>query len=144
MKTFFSIVLSLALSGLSQAATPSPVGQWQTIDDETGEAKSLVTLWLKNGELMGRIDTLLNPEEPIPICEECSGARKNQPVEGMTFVWGLTENGDQWDGGTILDPGNGKEYKARIRLIDQGASLEVRGYVGFALIGRTQMWQRLP
>ena len=81
MKTFFSIFLCLALSGLSQAATPSPVGQWQTIDDETGEAKSLVTLWLKNGELMGRIDTLLNPEEPIPICEECSGARKNQPVE---------------------------------------------------------------
>ncbi|WP_320823570.1 DUF2147 domain-containing protein [Reinekea sp.] len=144
MKTFFSIFLCLALSGLNQAATLSPVGQWQTIDDETGAAKSRVTLWLKNGELLGRIDTLLKPEEPNPICDECKGTRKNQPIEGMTFVWGLTENGKQWDGGIILDPGNGKEYKARLRLTDQGERLEVRGYIGFALLGRTQIWQRLP
>jgi len=144
MKKIFSLVLCLALAGLSQAATPSPVGQWQTFDDETGAAKSQVTLWLKNGELLGRIDTLLNPEEPNPICDECKGARKNQRIEGMTFVWGLTENGTQWDGGIILDPSNGKEYKARLRLTDQGERLEVRGFIGFALLGRTQTWQRLP
>jgi len=144
MKKIFAISFFLALSSLNQAATLSPVGQWQTIDDETGTAKSMVTLWLKNGELLGRIDTLLNPEEPNPICDECKGARKNQRIEGMTFVWGLTENGEQWDGGIILDPSNGKEYKARLRLTDQGERLEVRGFIGFALLGRTQIWQRLP
>jgi len=144
MKKFLSLVFCLALAGMNQAAPQSPVGQWQTIDDETGAPKSRVTLWLKDDKLLGRIDTLLNPDEPNPICDECKGARKDQPIEGMTFVWGLTENGVQWDGGIILDPGNGKEYKARLRLIDQGERLEVRGYIGFALLGRTQIWQRLP
>ena len=60
----------------------------------------------------------------------------------MTFVWGLTQKGDSWKGGTILDPNNGKEYKAKITLGDDGQTLEVRGYVGVAALGRTQVWQR--
>lgn len=135
---FMSTMMSFAL-----ADGHSPEGTWRTIDDETGEAKSLVTVWIEDGELMGRIDTLLNPSEPNPTCDDCKGQRKGQPIEGMTFVWGLEQDGDEWNGGTILDPANGKEYKAKVQLTDGGSKLEVRGFIGFALIGRTQVWERV-
>lgn len=121
----------------------SPEGTWRTIDDETGEPKSLVSVWIENGELRGRIEKLLNPSEPNPRCTECKGEHKDQPIEGMTFLWGLTEKGDKWKGGTILDPANGKEYKAKVELTEDGMLLDVRGYIGLAAIGRTQTWQRV-
>ena len=142
MKKILISLMTLTVSAWLHAAALSPVGEWKTIDDETGEAKSYVTIWIEDGELMGRIDTLLNPSEPNPKCEDCKGKRKNQPIEGMTFVWGLTQDGEEWTGGTILDPSNGKEYKAKLKVIEDGAKLEVRGFIGFALIGRTQIWEK--
>ncbi|MDX1341653.1 MAG: DUF2147 domain-containing protein [Reinekea sp.] len=142
MKKILSTLLLMTWASISMAASMSPEGVWKTIDDETGEEKSIVTVWIENGELMGRIDTLLNPSEPNPTCDDCKGKRKGQLIEGMTFVWGLTQDGDEWKGGTILDPGNGKEYKAKLKVIDNGTKLEVRGFIGFALIGRTQVWER--
>ncbi|MEO7071478.1 MAG: DUF2147 domain-containing protein, partial [Rhodanobacter sp.] len=67
---------------------------------------------------------------------------KDKPIEGMTFMWGLTRNGNVWDGGKIVDPKSGKEYKVKLTLTNGGNSLDVHGYVGFALLGRTQTWQR--
>lgn len=142
MKKILVAALALSLSALLQAASLSPIGEWKTVDDETGEAKSYVTIWVEDGELMGRIDKLLDPEDDDAKCEECKGKRKNQPIEGMTFVWGLEQDGDEWNGGIILDPGNGKEYKAKLKVIENGAKLEVRGFIGFALIGRTQVWEK--
>jgi len=142
MKKILSTLLLMTWASISMAASMSPEGVWKTIDDETGEEKSIVTVWIENGELKGRIDTLLNPSEPNPTCDDCKGKRKGQLIEGMTFVWGLTQDGDEWKGGTILDPGNGKEYKAKLKVIDNGTKLEVRGFIGFALIGRTQVWER--
>ena len=121
----------------------SPEGHWATIDDETGEVKSHVVIWLENGELKGKIEKLINPEEPNPVCEACKGKLKNQPITGMTFIWGLKKKGEEWQGGRILDPANGKEYKAKIKVIDEGKALEVRGFIGLSLIGRTQTWQRI-
>lgn len=137
------LTLSLFIAASFGFATDSPEGQWRTIDDETGEARSLVTVWIENGELKGRIDKLLNPSEPNPVCDECKGSRRNKPIEGMTFVWGLEKSGDEWKGGTILDPGNGKEYKAKVSVTEGGSKLEVRGFIGFAVIGRTQVWERV-
>lgn len=117
-------------------------GNWRTIDDETGEARSVLSLWVDNGELKGKVVSLINPDEPNPVCEKCQGKRKNQPIEGMTIIWGLKQMDNQWSGGTILDPSNGKEYKAKLALGEGGNTLEVRGFIGFALIGRTQIWQR--
>lgn len=142
MKKILTTLLLLSFSVFASAASLSPEGKWKTIDDETGEAKSLVTVWIEDGELMGRIDKLIDPTEPNPKCDDCKGKRKGQPIEGMTFVWGLEQDGDEWNGGTILDPGNGKEYKAKMKVIEDGAKLEVRGFIGFALIGRTQVWER--
>ena len=143
MKKILSTLLLLSMATFTLAANlTSPEGTWKTIDDETGEEKSIVTVWIENGELKGRIDTLLNPSEPNPKCDDCKGSRKGQLIEGMTFVWGLSQDGDEWKGGTILDPGNGKEYKAKLKVIEDGQKLEVRGFIGFALIGRTQVWER--
>ncbi len=77
------------------------------------------------------------------LCDECKGERRGQHVVGMEILWGLEDGGDWWEGGRILDPKNGKEYKARLRLGDSGDFMEVRGFIGFALIGRTQTWQRV-
>lgn len=143
MKNILITLFISTLATFSLADNHSPEGAWRTIDDETGEAKSLVTVWIDDGELMGRIDTLLNPSEPNPTCDDCKGSRKGQPIEGMTFVWGLEQDGDEWTGGTILDPANGKEYKAKVQLTEGGSKLEVRGFIGFALIGRTQVWERV-
>ena len=121
----------------------SPVGTWTTVDDETGEKKSIVKMWIDGKELMGQIVELLDPAKKGNLCTECKGANKNQPIEGMIFVWGLTEDGDEWNGGKILDPKNGKEYKAKLSVISGGDQLEVRGFIGFALLGRTQTWTRM-
>jgi uncharacterized protein (DUF2147 family) len=142
MKKLLTSLLLISWAAFSYAAPLTVEGEWKTIDDETGEPKSILTLWIDKGELNGRIDTLLNPTEPNPVCEECKGKLKNQPIEGMTILWGLEKKGDEWKGGTILDPGNGKEYKAKLKLIDNDQKLEVRGFIGFALIGRTQTWER--
>ncbi|MEJ2043046.1 MAG: DUF2147 domain-containing protein [Reinekea sp.] len=141
-KTLVSIFL-FSLATVSVAASMTPVGQWVTIDDDTGEIKSHVTIWEEKGELQGKIDKLINPSEPNPVCDDCKGKRKNQPITGMTFIWGLSKDGDEWNGGYILDPSNGKEYKAKMKVTDGGKKLEVRGFIGFSLLGRTQVWNRL-
>lgn len=125
------------------AANLSPVGTWKTVDDKTGEAKAIVRITESNGVLEGKILKVLKSDQgPHPICKECDGKRHNQPIEGMTFVWGLTRDDDEWDGGKILDPKSGRIYKAKMQVIDGGQKLKVRGYFGFALLGRTQIWHR--
>lgn len=146
MKSLLTVVTTLLLALAitpAQAESMSAEGQWRTIDDETGEAKSLVRVWVEDGELQGQIVELLNPSEPNPVCSDCEGSRKDQPIEGMTFLWGLEQDGDEWKGGRILDPANGKEYSARAKVIENGTKLEVRGFMGFALLGRTQVWERV-
>ncbi len=140
--TLTAVLLSFA-TNWALAENLSAEGQWRTIDDDTGEAKSIVRVWVDNGELKGQIVELLNPSEPNPKCTECKGIRKNKPIEGMTFLWGLERDGDEWVDGKIVDPGNGKEYSAKVKVIEDGEKLEVRGYLGFALIGRTQVWERV-
>jgi uncharacterized protein (DUF2147 family) len=146
MKSLITLVSTLLFGltlSLAQAQQNSVEGQWRTIDDETGEARSIVRVWVENGEMQGQIVQLLNPSEPNPRCTDCSGSRKDEPIEGMTFLWGLSRDGDEWTGGRIVDPANGKEYRARAQLANNGANLEVRGFIGFALIGRTQVWERV-
>lgn len=145
MKTLiqsFSVLLLALMATTAMADKMSPEGQWRTIDDDTGEAKSIVKVWKDNGELKGRIIELLDPSEPNPKCTECEGDRENKPIEGMVFLWGLEKDDDEWVDGTILDPANGKQYSAKVEVIDNGAKLKVRGYMGFSLLGRTQVWER--
>lgn len=125
------------------AATGTPVGKWKTIDDKTHEVKSIVEITENGGLLEGKVLQVLKSDHgPHPVCSECDGERKNKPIEGMTIMWGLKKDGDEWSGGQILDPAKGKIYKVTLKLEDGGRKLDVHGYIGFSLIGRSQEWVR--
>lgn len=128
--------------------TASPVGMWRQIDDETGRARSIIEIYQHDDELRGRIVEILQPGDKAKrnsagkvICTTCEGDRHNQPVEGMVILKGLKKDGEEWKGGTIFDPSRGKQYNAKMELVSPDR-LEVRGYIGFSFVGRTQTWHR--
>lgn len=134
---------AMAIAGAVAAAAPGPVGIWKTFDENTHQPQSLVQISENGGELQGKIVKILQSKtEAQPLCQVCEGERKNQPIEGMVILWHLTRDGEVWDGGQILDPRNGKIYKAKLSLLDGGQHLDVRGYVGLPLAGRSQTWER--
>ena len=145
-----ALLLIFAMSGCSLAAQNkarvllnSPLGFWKTIDDAKGTASSIVQITKSKGKLQGKVVNILDTEKgPNPKCTECTGENKNKPVLGMQILKGLSQDGKEWSGGKILDPKNGKWYKCYIEVLDKGKKLKVRGYIGLALIGRTQYWHR--
>jgi uncharacterized protein (DUF2147 family) len=96
------------------------------------------------GQLSGKIEKLFRPadQDQNPKCDKCSDARKDQPILGMTILQGLKQDGDEWNGGEILDPNNGKVYKSKLAVAEGGKKLNVRGYIGMPMLGRTQTWVR--
>lgn len=137
-----TLIVLFSTRALAQEATP--VGRWTTIDDETKKPKSVISIYEENGKLFGKIEKLFREpnEDQNPVCDKCEGALKNQPIIGMVIMRDLKKDDDEWSGGTILDPGNGKTYKCKIAVEDGGKKLKVRGYIGLSLIGRTQRWVR--
>lgn len=120
----------------------SVFGKWKTMDDETGKAKAIVNIYEKNGKVFGDIVRVLKESERDKLCTECDGERKGQKIEGMTIIENMEKDGDQFENGTILDPENGKIYKAKIWLNEDNPNiLNVRGYIGF--LYRTQNWVRM-
>ena len=145
MFNWFAFLAWLFLAAASvDAADVSPMGLWKTIDDRSGEAKGLIRIREINGKFEGKIDKIFPKpgDDPAPKCEKCEGSLRNQPVLGLTFLWGFTKQGDEYQGGEILDPESGKIYQAKMKLIDGGKKLEVRGFIGFSLFGRSQTWIR--
>ncbi|MES2257924.1 MAG: DUF2147 domain-containing protein [Pseudomonadota bacterium] len=132
----------LAVSAFAQDA--SPVGLWKNIDDVSGKPKALIRISETGGVLQGKIEKLFRPadQDQNPKCEQCTDARKNQPVIGMVFMSGLKKDGDDYTGGEILDPDNGKVYRSKMSLSDGGKKLQVRGYIGMPMLGRSQTWVR--
>ncbi len=137
--TAFALCLTTSLA-LAQA---TPVGLWKTIDDETKAEKSFVRVTETGGVLSGKIEKLLDPTKQDSKCDKCTDARKDQPTLGMVIVEGVKKHADEpyWDGGTILDPNNGKVYKVRMTPKDGGKLLEVRGFIG--PFYRNQQWIRV-
>jgi uncharacterized protein (DUF2147 family) len=116
------------------------LGKWKTIDDETGKAKSVIEIYEDNGKIYGKIVEILT-EKKKAICSKCDGDKKNQPILGMVIIEGLEKNDEVYEGGTIFNPENGKEYKCRLKIEDAPDTLQVRGYVAFFY--KTQYWKRL-
>ncbi len=139
------LLAAAALSAFAQVA--SPVGLWKTIDDDTKKVKSYVRITDTGGVYTGTVEKLLDPDTPPDAaCVKCSDDRKDKPILGMTIIRDVRQNGDDkgvFDGGHILDPNNGKVYRVKLKPIDGGAKLEVRGFIGFSLLGRTQTWIRV-
>ena len=143
MKTLFAaLLIGLAGSAWAQA---TPAGLWKTIDDDTKAEKSLVRITDNGGVLTGKVEKILTDKADAK-CTECTDERKGQPVQGMTILRGIkpdTSDKATWVGGDILDPNNGKIYKVLLKLADGGKKLDVRGYIGTPMLGRTQTWLRV-
>jgi uncharacterized protein (DUF2147 family) len=136
---FVALALIIGFNTYSQTI----FGKWKTIDDETGNEKSIVEIYkAENGKAYAKILQLLEEGKEDSVCDNCDGAKKDQPIKGMEIIDGLTKDDDEWDSGKILDPKTGKVYKCILEL-EETDKLKVRGYIGFSLIGRTQYWYRL-
>ncbi|ASW76083.1 signal peptide protein [Chryseobacterium piperi] len=135
------LLFTVALSIVSVMSFAQVEGKWKTIDDETKQAKSIVEIYKKSdGLYYGKVSQLLiKPADPN--CTSCKDDRKGKPILGMEIIRGLKKDGDEYTGGTITDPKTGKTYKCTITR--SGDQLNVRGYVGLSLLGRTQIWQKV-
>lgn len=131
---FFSIIFN--------AQGQTVLGKWKTIDDESGEAKSIVEVYEKSGKIYAKVVEILRAEHKKDICSKCDGTDKNKPILGMVIMNGLEKDGQEYNGGTILDPQNGKKYKCYITL-ESPDKLKLRGYIGISIVGRTQYWTRV-
>lgn len=135
--------LLAAAAGVAMAQA-TPAGLWKSIDDETKAERSLIRISESGGVYSGKVEKILT-DKPDAKCTECTDERKDKPIVGMTIVRNVKASEDDkgvWEGGEILDPNNGKTYKVRLKPIDGGKKLEVRGYIGTPLLGRTQIWVR--
>ncbi|OYY06440.1 MAG: hypothetical protein B7Y16_00695 [Methylotenera sp. 24-45-7] len=145
MKSKLIVVLSLLIMGFyGSAFAATPAGLWRTIDDNTGKPRSLVRINESNGEFSAVIEKgLLASDTPDAVCDKCKDERKGQRIVGMTIVKGIKLIDGHYEGGEILDPENGKTYRCLMKLDSSGNQLEVRGYIGISLIGRSQTWTRV-
>lgn len=145
-RTMSSLLALTAGTLLSTSALAASLDgtQWQTIDDKTGEKKAVIQLNENGGKVSGKIIKVLNKENAKAVCTKCSGSLKNKPIEGLQILTGLKADGNnQWSDGKLVDPESGKVYSGKLTLSDNGQSLDLRGYVGTPLFGRSQTWKRI-
>ncbi|MBE99574.1 MULTISPECIES: DUF2147 domain-containing protein [Flavobacterium] len=142
MKKYFLTFVMVAVAGIFSAAAQGVIGKWKTIDDETGEAKSIVEIYEQNGKIYGKVVEILNPAKKNAKCTKCEGSDKDKPILGLVIIRGLEKDGDEYTDGDILDPNKGKLYSCTIKLEGKD-KLNVRGYLGFSLLGRSQTWTRV-
>lgn len=138
---YLAVLLAPFLAGGVAAAADSPIGIWRTVD-ENGKAKSHVQIYDQGGKLFGKITALTEPTDQAgkpKTCTHCTGADKDKPIVGLVIIRDLSPSGDAYEGGTILDPEDGKVYKTKIWVED--GKLKVRGYVGF--VYKTQTWLKV-
>lgn len=140
MKQF--ITLLICVLATTSMYSQSVIGKWKTIDDETGEAKSIVEVFSKSGKIYAKVVEILDLANKNSVCKKCLGEDKNKSILGLTIIKGLSKDGSEYNSGEILDPKNGKLYKCALSL-ESKDKLKIRGYIGFSLLGRTQYWHRV-
>ena len=139
-KTFIALALAAAAGTVLAQATP--VGLWKTIDDDGKTEKSLVRIVDTAGVVSGTVEKIFDPAKANDVCQKCTDERKDKPVAGMTIIRGAKKSDDGvWTGGDILDPNKGEVYKLRLKPVDGGKAMEVRGYIGPFF--RNQQWIRV-
>ena len=140
------LLLIVSQGGIVAAAShaASPIGVWQTVSDKTGQVTSLVRIYDERGLLFARVEKVLVKEKGVPdTCTLCRDERKGQPLVGLIIMRNMKADGGEYNGGDVLDPENGKVYRARMKLDSTGTRLTLRGYIGISLFGRSQTWRRV-
>ena len=137
---YYVVLLMLFISVTISAQ--SVLGQWKTVDDETGEEKSIVEIYEENGKVYGKIIEIFDPEKRDLPCKFCKGDDHNKPVLGLKIIKDMVKSGNAYKKGTITNPEDGKVYECRLKLDEDNSNkLQVRGYVAFFY--RTQYWIRV-
>ena len=142
-QTARTTLLLAALLPLAAHAQDGAIGRWKTIDDATGKPKSVVEVYqARDGRLAGKVVEVLDLKDgPNPACDKCTGNNRGKPIKGLVILWGLSADGaGKWSGGRVMDPENGKDYKARLELLDGGRKLGMSGCIAF--LCRQQVWLR--
>lgn len=140
-----AVAFVLATASLLAMAESTPAGLWRTIDDDGKTEKSTVRIVITGGVLSGKVEHITDPAKADDKCTKCDDDRKDKPIVGMTIINDVKQDPEEpalWTGGLILDPAKGSTYKVRLKTIDGGKKLEVRGYIGSPMFGRTQTWIR--
>jgi uncharacterized protein (DUF2147 family) len=141
----YIFAITVLFSSSIFAAMNSPVGYWKTVDDKTGKVLSIVQIYPVGNTLEGRVVRIMPVlgQKPTEVCEKCKGSLHNKPIMGMRIIWGMHQvSADTWTRGQVLDPKSGKTYQATLKLVNNGANLKLRGYVGLPTMGRSQTWAR--
>ncbi|MCM4156485.1 DUF2147 domain-containing protein [Gramella sp. AN32] len=116
------------------------VGKWENRNEE-GTVNSIIEIYREGDKIYGKVDKIMKEEDREKICTNCEGKLKDQPIEGMVLMQGLEKEGDIYEGGTIVDPKTGKEYRCKIWIDEENPDvLKIRGYLAFFY--RTKTWQR--
>ena len=139
MKKIFLFLITIGFSLSMNGQTI--FGKWENRDEKTNKVNSIIEVFEKNGKAFAKVIEIIDKEKQDLLCTECKGKRKNTPILGMTILTGLSKDNSEWSGGKILDPKNGKEYKCYIKL-EGNNKLKIRGYIGFAALGRTAYWYK--
>lgn len=138
------VLVFLFLGGLlCRAGAQTAAGEWRTFDDKTGQAKGEVRIFEQNGHWFGEVARVYDSKDAQSRCDACKDDRKGKPVLGLTILRNMTLADGEYSGGEILDPDTGKVYRCKFRLVDGGEKLEIRGFLGISLLGRTQTWVRV-
>ena len=140
-----AVAFVLATASVLAMAQATPAGLWKTIDDDGKTEKSSVRIVINGGVLTGKVEHITDPAKADEKCVKCDDDRKDKPIVGMVIINDVKQDAEEsnvWAGGLILDPAKGSTYKVRLKLIDGGKKLEVRGYIGSPMFGRTQTWVR--
>lgn len=140
-KHLVSLVVLMLLTTGAWSQNMSPIGRWT---NEDGKAE--FEIFKCDDNLCGKIVSLREPDKNgKPKVDENNPEKKLQkrPLLGLVFMKGFNYAGDnKWDDGTIYDPESGKTYSCYMKLQSKD-KMEVKGYIGFSLIGRAQAWTRV-
>lgn len=143
---FAAILAALLFTSLplavQAAGSQSPLGLWKTFDDKTGTPRALVRIYLQDEKYFGRIEQSFTPGATTRVCSVCKDDRKNQPIVGLLIIRNVVLRDGEYGGGDILDPESGSVYRCKFHLENEGSVLVVRGFIGFSLLGRSQIWRR--
>jgi uncharacterized protein (DUF2147 family) len=141
-----AVAITAGIGAAAAQAEPSAVGLWEQVDEKTGKAESWFRITERNGVYVGNIVKIFQKpgEDPNWVCDKCEGSERGAPVLGLALIKGMQRKGLSYENGTIMDPRDGQVYRALMNVSADGTKLEVRGYLGIAMFGRSQVWNRLP